>query len=365
MTQKKLRFALIGAGAGVYAMHQDALELDTIEICAVCDVNEASVQKIATERECPYYTDFRRLIDENKPDAVVIMTPHTVHKDMAIYAMSAGAHVLCEKPMAIHVQDADEMNATAEETGRILAVNFQQRLRPEVAAAYSLIQEGRIGRIQHIDAKIMWTRTALYYKMSTWRGTWNGEGGGLLMNQASHDLDLVCYLGGMPSRVYAWALTIAHRISTEDTVQAMLQWPGGALGSFHASTGEAGNVERIEIIGTKGILRIGKGSLYFGRFDTDLEIFIETSDQAFAAPGIVEEVVELPTTTGSHRDIYEDFCDAITNNRPPVAEGKTAVRGLELANAMIYSHYTNQAVGLPLDRQKYADLLTDLQSRYP
>lgn len=215
--QKPLRYALIGVGANVYGMHYPGLKLDTAEIAAVCDIDVDAAQRVSEEWECPWYADYREMIDKEKPDVVVVMVPHTLHAEMSIYAMRAGAHVLCEKPMAIHVQEADEMIRVAEETGKVLAINFQQRLRPEVLAAHKLIQEGRLGQIQHVDIKITWTRTAKYYSMSTWRGTWDGEGGGLLMNQAPHDLDMLCYLAGMPSQVYAWTPTIAHSIETEVT----------------------------------------------------------------------------------------------------------------------------------------------------
>jgi predicted dehydrogenase len=174
---------------------------------------------------------------------------------------------------------------------------------------------------------------------------------------------MVCYLAGQPARVHAWTPTIAHKIMPEDTAQAMLQWENGALGSIHASTAEAGQPQRFEIIGTGGHLQINKGSLTFNSFDTDVVEFLKTSPKPFAAPEMREEPVPLGSETGSHVDIHRNFCDAILNGAPVAAPGINAIHGLELANAMIYSNYSGETVEFPLDRQKYADLLEDLRAR--
>ncbi|HLV35291.1 MAG TPA: Gfo/Idh/MocA family oxidoreductase [Spirillospora sp.] len=364
MTERKLRYALVGVGANVYNMHKAGLELDCNEVVAVCDIREEPAKREAEFWGCPYFLDYRQMIAETEADALVVMVPHTLHAEMSIHAMRAGLHVLCEKPMAIHVAEADEMIKVAQETGKILAINFQQRLRPEVMAAKELIDEGRLGTIQQVDIKITWTRTYKYYREAGWRGTWAGEGGALLMNQAPHDLDMICHLVGMPKRLYAWTPTIAHQIAPEDTAQAMLQWDNGAIGSFHASTAEAGQPQRFEIIGTGGHLQVNRGSLRFASFDTDVIEFIKTSDKAFAEPNLIEESIPLDTSfEGTHRDVHRDFYNAIVHGKPVSADGVTGIRGLELANAMIYSNYTGQVVEFPLDRQQYAALLADLRAK--
>ncbi|MAS37237.1 MAG: oxidoreductase [Anaerolineaceae bacterium] len=364
MSQQKVRYALVGVGSNVYNMHKRGLDLPGMEIAAVCDIREEPAKREAEAWNCPYYLDYKQMIDEVKPDAFVVMVPHTLHAEMSIYAMRAGVNVLCEKPMAIHPAEADEMNRVAQETGKILAINFQQRLRPEVVAAKELIDEGRLGKIQHVDVKITWTRTYKYYREAGWRGTWAGEGGALLMNQAPHDLDMICHLVGMPSRVYAWTPTIAHQIAPEDTAQAMLQWENGAMGNFHASTAESGQSQRFEIIGTGGYMQINKGTLSFASFDTDVVEFLKTSDNAFGAPKLVEQQIDLDENfEGSHRDVHRDFYNAIVSGKPVSANGTTGIQGLELANAMIYSNYTGQAVDFPLNREKYAALLADLRAK--
>ena len=360
---EKLRYALVGVGANVYNMHEKGLGMDGTQVAAVCDLRIDPAQTVAEQWECPYFLDYHQMVDEIKPDVVVVMVPHTLHKDFAVYALRAGAHVLCEKPMGLEVAEADEMIAVAAETGKTLAINFQHRLRPEVIAARKIIEDGQLGNIQHVDFKVALTRTYKYYAEAGWRGSWNGEGGAVLMNQAPHEIDLVCYLAGMPTEVYAWTPTIAHQITPEDTVQAMMKWGNGAMGSFHASTAEAGPRSRFEIIGTGGYLQIQPGSLKFFRFETDVIEFLKTSDEAFAAPKAIEQEVELGDTKGTHVDVHRNFRDALLNNTAPVAPAASGIIGLELANGMNYSNYGGQSVKFPLDRVKYSALLADLQAK--
>lgn len=359
---KKLRYGLIGVGANVYGMHHPGLELDTVDIVGICDLREDVNQRVQAEWEAPSFTDYKQMIDETKPDVVVVMTPHPWHAPMAIYAMEAGAHVLVEKPMADEVALAYDMIATAERTGKVLAVNFQQRLRPEIIAAKNLIDSGGLGKIQHVDIKITWTRTALYYSQVDWRGTWSGEGGAVLMNQAPHELDLLCHLIGKPARVFCFARTTVHDIDCEDTIQAVVEWDHGALGTLHISTAEAGQPQRFEIIGTNGHLAISHGGLSLKQFDVPVDEFIRTSDQAFAAPKLADADIAIGDGKGDHRSIHQNLYDHIIHGAPLAAPGTNGVYGLELANAMTFSSYTNRPVEFPLDHEAYSRLLANLRA---
>ncbi len=358
---RRVQYALIGAGAAVRRMHDPAIADTDCDVIAVCDHREERARKAADHFDCPWYTDYQQLLDQVRPEAVVVMAQHKVHAEIAIAALNAGAHVLCEKPMALQVSDADAMNQAAAKAGRLLAINYQQRTRPEIVAAKRIIDSGQLGRIQHIDVKTTWTRAAAYYQANEWRGSWNGEGGALLMNQTPHDMDLICWLVGMPARVHAWAPTIFHDISPADTVQAMMQWPGGAMGVFHASTAEGGKINRFEVIGTGGVIRVDKGALRLARFDQDLYDFIVTAQDGFSHPGMQEVETELGPETGKHADIHRNFCNAILHGEALVADGPSSLEGLELANGMIASHYSGKTIDFPLDRQAYADLLRRLQ----
>ena len=356
-----VQYALIGAGAHVRRMHDPALNLLENRVIAVCDIDEAAARAAGEQFNCPWFTDYRALLADIRPEAVVIMAQHKVHSEIAIAALRAGAHVLCEKPMGLHIAQADAMNAEAAAGDRLLAINFQQRTRPEVVAAKRILTSGALGQIQHVDVKITWTRANAYYRANAWRGRWNGEGGAILANQSPHDLDLICWLVGMPARVHAWTPTIAHDITPADTVQAMLQWPDGALGSFHVSTAEAGKFHRFEIIGSAGFIQLGKESLRFVRFDQDIHDFILAARDGYSAPALHEEEIELGPEGGTHVDIHRNFCNAIRHGEALVADGPTAMRGLELANGMVASHYSGQTIDFPLDREAYAALLRRLQ----
>ena len=360
---KRLRHVVIGIGAGVVSMHRPALELETVDLVAGSDINPETGRRNADELGCAFYTDHRAMLAETQPDVAVVVTPHTVHAPLAIDCLEAGCHVLVEKPIAIHVAEADAMVEAAARTGRLLAVNFQQRHRPEVRAAHKLIEEGWLGTIQHVDMAVAWTRTAAYYRLGTWRGTWAGEGGGVLMNQAPHDLDLLCHLVGMPQRVVAWTRTQLHQIEVEDTAHAMLEWSSGAWGSLHVSTAEAGWPERLEILGTKGYLQIVPGGLTFHQFDMDVREFVVQSQQPFSAPGVQPVPVELGAGVGNHVAVYRNLHAAILHGEPVAADGAEGRMSLELANAMTYSSLRRSPAELPLDRQKYAALLEDLKAR--
>ena len=360
---KRLRHVIIGVGASVLSMHRPALQLDTVELVGASDVDQARGQARAQELGCPFYADYRRMLAETRPDVGVIVTPHPFHAPIAIDCLQAGCHVLVEKPMAVHVAEADAMIEAAQRAGRLLAVNFQQRLRPEVRAVRALIDEGRLGQVQYLHMVATWTRTAIYYAVAPWRGTWAGEGGGVLLNQAPHNLDMVCYLLGSPARVAAWTRTRCHRIETEDTAQAMLEWPGGALGTLHVSTAEAGLGQRLDIVGTRGALQLGRGGPSFEQLEDDVREHIARCPDPFQAPSQAPVAVPVAPGTGDHAAIYRNLHQAILEGTPLAADGQEGRRSLELANAMIYSSHTGQPVELPLDRARYAALLEDLKAR--
>lgn len=357
------RFIIVGVGAGILNAHRPAIEAVGGVVVGVTDVNASIGAARAEELGCPFYPDLPGLLGATDADAAIIITPHPFHAALTIACLDAGQHVLVEKPMAIEVAEADAMIAAAERSGRVLAVNFQQRTRPEVIAAHRLIRQGALGVLQHADMTMTWPRTAAYFRSSNWRGRWHGEGGGVLMNQAPHELDLLCHLLGMPARVVAWTRQLLHTIETEDTIQAMIEWPGGALGALHISTAEAGQDQRFEIMGTGGHLSLQPGGVRLRRFETDLREFLVTSEQFYSGPPMHDEMLALDGEGGDHRAIYRDFVRVLRNGGTPVADGRSARQGLELANAITLSSHTGQTVEFPVDRQQYAELLAGLRGR--
>jgi predicted dehydrogenase len=360
----KLKHAIIGVGAGVLNMHRPALELEAVKVVGASDINAEAGYQRAKELGCPFYADHRAMLSETKPDIAVILTPHPSHAPLAIDCLRAGAHVLVEKPIAVHAAEADAMVEAATKAGRLVAVNFQHRSRADVRTARKLIQQGALGRLQHVAMTAAWPRTARYFKAVSWRGTWLGEGGGVLMNQAPHQLDILCHLFDLPARVVAWTRTTLHHIEAEDTVQAMMEWPSGMLGSFHVSTAEVGCAERLEIVGTGGSLQFSKdGVLTYERLETDFRTFMAESDNPFGQPAKRAEAVELEAGSGDHLAIYRNLHAAILSGEPLICDGVEGRKSLELANAMILSSYTGSEIVLPLDRQRYAALLEGLKAK--
>src|SRR5579859_1074293 len=343
-------------------MHAPALQAHNIDIVGVCDVNLAAAERQAERLGCPYFADHQALLAATRPDAVAVLAPHPFHPSIAIDCLAEGAHVLVEKPIAVQVADADRMIDAAHQAHKLLAVNLQHRTRAEIRTAKKLIESGRLGQIQRVEMVAIWTRTASYYDQAGWRGTWQGEGGGVLMNQSPHTLDLVCHLVGQPSRVVAWNRTLFHHIETEDTSLAMLEWPDGALGTLLVSTAQAGEPERLEIGGTRGVLQLTRGGLRLFEAETDLRAFLADNPEPFAKPRLEPREVALEAGSGDHTAIYANFLAAIAHGAELVADGAQGRMSLELANALIYSSAQHSEVPLPLDRAAYSELLDRLRA---
>lgn len=357
---------MIGAGARVFPEHLPGLTLAPGKVVALCNRSADPAQKRAEALGCPFFFDYREMLHTLKPDVAVILTPHPSHASIALDCMTAGAHVLVEKPMAIQVAEADTMLAAAEATGRKLAVVFQRRFEPALQAAKLLIDGGALGALQHVEMTAFWPRAAGYFRSASWRGTWAGEGGGVLMNQAPHQLDMLCYLLGLPTRVIAWTRTQLHHIEVETTVHALLEWPNEVHGTFHASTVEASSeTERLEIRGTSGGVRIVNNVLTAEVFGVDLRDFLAETHEDFPKPVINPAYVELPPTQPTHVSVYRDLYSAIQHGTPLQSDGLSGRMSLEVANALILSGVTGQAVTLPLDRGRYAGVLQSLQQGRP
>ncbi|HVO44024.1 MAG TPA: Gfo/Idh/MocA family oxidoreductase [Aggregatilineales bacterium] len=358
------RYVLIGGAASIASTHIKALAACGATIAGLCDIDTGRGAARAAEIGCPFYPDHRVMLAEIKPDIAVILAPHPAHAALAIDALQSGAHVLSEKPIAVEVGQADAMIAAAEAAHRVLAVSFQHRFDPIVEYAHTFIEAGELGALVRTLCVEPWLRSAAYYRLNSWRGTWTGEGGGVLMNQSPHTLDLLCYLGGQPAKVWGWTRTRYQAMEAEDTAQAMLEYPNGAPGYFTASTAEAGSERHIQIVGEKATLDLAGTRLMIQRFDPPLREFIATDPNPFGSPKISSEVLDLPVGEGrDHVAVYRDLEAAITEGREPHCTGRDALPSLELANAIIYSNYRGGPVSLPLDRAAYSALLHDLMGK--
>ncbi len=357
-----LRYVIVGCAASIVPTHLRALaQVPKAQIVGMADINAERGAARAGEVGCPFFTDHRALLAELRPDIAVITTPHPFHPPIAMDCFAAGVHVLVEKPMAVEVAEADAMIEAAEAAGRILAVNFQQRFCPAIESVRRLIDAGELGALLRVLCVEPWFRTAAYYRTATWRGTWAGEGGGVLMNQAPHTLDLLCHLAGLPAKVWGWTRTVVHAIETEDTAQAMLEYSNGASGYLNINTVEAGLQRRLQIVGDRMAIELVGDQLTIHRFTPALSEYRATSPEMFGMPGVTTEVIEAPGDGGGHLAVYQDLQAAIVEGRPPRCDGREGLLSLELASAIILSSYRDRPVTLPLDRAAYSALLAELR----
>jgi predicted dehydrogenase len=351
---------MIGAGVVAPLHLQGIAALDDAELVGVSALHHDGMNTLAREAGCPSFVDRRELL-ALVPDVVVVCTPHPSHPGLTIEALDAGAHVLVEKPLAVEAREADEMIGAADRAGRLLGVCFQQRFRPVIVAAHGLIANGELGELLRVSVVDPLYRPWSYYRSAGWRGTWDGEGGGVLMNQAPHTLDLLCYLAGPPAAVWGASRRLLQPIEAEDTATAVLEYPNGAVGSVAVSTIEPGE-QRIELVGDRGRIEIVGETLVFERFEPPLSDHRPACTDMFGEPALVRGDVELPPGRGDHVDVHRDFADAIRIGRAPHVSARDAIWSLEVANAIVLSSHTGRAVPLPVDRAAYAALLADLRS---
>ncbi len=359
----KFRFGVIGLGMG--ASHASALHTGAIPgacLAALCDVDEA---RRATYRDwsgVALYDDPARMFAEAGLDAVVVATPHYSHPTLGRMALEAGLHVLVEKPIAVHKADAEFLLATPRRPGQLLAAMFNQRTDPCYRRLKEMIDGGELGRIVRINWIITdWFRTEEYYRSGGWRATWAGEGGGVLLNQCPHQLDLIQWLFGMPARVRAFCrLGRYHEIEVEDDVTAYLDYANGASGVFIASTGEAPGTNRLEVMADGGRVVIESRRLTYDKNLVPTAEFCRTSTERFAKPATETRVETFADSGEQHTGILKNLVAAMRGEAPLVAPAEDGIRSVELANGMLYSSITGATVEFPLDGAVYRSALENL-----
>ncbi len=352
-----IRMAVIGVG-GMGQGHCKAMQtIDEMTLTAVCDIEAETAEAVGSEHGVPYYTDYNDLIAANCCDAVLIATPHPVRPSIAIDCMEAGLHLLSEKPLSERASTADQMIAAAQKTGVAFAVDFQRRTEPAFAKAIELVREGRLGKLYRRTMISPEFRTQVYYDSGGWRATWEGEGGGVIMNQSPHILDLFILLGGMPNKVYGRTEKRFHNIEVEDFAEALLNYPDGGSGYFTCSTCEAGPGQMIEIFGELGKLVWRNGELKLYKFSAPVQEFALTADQMWGGPGCEEVPIEVPEKEAGHRCLLQNFARHLLHGEALYAPGAEGLRSLELANAVWLSADQDKAVDLPLDRAAYDTFL--------
>jgi predicted dehydrogenase len=303
-----------------------------------------------------HFKSASELINSHSVDAVLIATPHYDHTTIGAEALDAGLHVLLEKPISVHKADCERVIAAYERNKpRVFAAMFQMRTVPAFKKIRQLIKAGELGEIRRTNWVVTaWYRTEAYYASGGWRATWKGEGGGVLLNQCPHNLDLFQWMCGMPVRVRAFCgFGKYHDIETEDDVTAYLEYANGATGVFIASTGEAPGTDRLEIAGDRGKLVYEDGKLSFTRNEESADAFSKTCADGFTRPPVWNIQIPVPEERSGHAVITQNFVDAILKGEALVAPASEGVFSVELANAMLYSAWTGDRVDLPLDGAAY------------
>jgi predicted dehydrogenase len=298
----------------------------------------------------------------------LIATPHYDHPTIAIEAFQRGLHVLTEKPIAVHVQAAQEMiaayeNALAKYPNLVFAVMFQQRTYGFWQKIKSLIDEGELGKLIRTTWIITnWFRTQSYYDNGGWRATWEGEGGGVLLNQCPHNLDLYQWFVGMPKRITGFAaLGKYHQIEVEDEVSAYFEYENGMIGHLITSTAESPGTNRLEIAGEKGKLTFEENVLTFYRNRVSAFDFIQNSQSSFEP--VENWKIEIPYRhhgQSGHKFMIENFANAILNGEQLIAPAVEGLNSLMLGNAIMLSSFQGQPVELPIDAAAYAAKLQEL-----
>lgn len=361
-----VRFGIVGLGS-MGARHARYFgDLDGAVLSAVCDHDAGRAESLGRELSVPSFTRCEQMFDAGI-DAVLVATPHYHHPQIAIDALGRGLHVLCEKPLAVAVGEGRRMVEAAQRRPELkFGVMFQYRTGPLYRKMHDVVRSGELGEVTRVTVLAThWFRSWAYYQQESWRATWAGEGGGILLNQSSHTLDLLCWIvGACPRRVTAVAhLGKCHPIEVEDEVSAILEYDGGATGQFVASSSEAPGVERIEIACTRGRLVAEDGRLLLQRPAADVRELLKSAPANARQPQC--DLVEIPVEDGeeSRQAVTQNFVDAIRKNTPLVATGADSLQSLELGNAILLSGLQRKPVELPLDGGEYQAFLDGLAHR--
>ncbi len=371
----KVRFGIIGIGkmGSLHCLRFTHGLIKNGTLTAVCDISPERkewAEKNLKAKGVEFFDDYKSLIDSGKVDAVLVATPHYDHPVIATYALSKGLHTLIEKPAGVYTKAIRELNEYAATKPELtFGIMYNQRTNKLYRFAKELVETGRLGEMKRINWIITnWYRPQAYYNQGGWRGTWAGEGGGVLINQCPHQLDLFQWLGGMPSMIRGYAKVGRNRdINVENDVTAYMEYPNGATGVFITSTHDFPGTNRLEIDGDKGKIVIENNKLVFTELEVAESVFNATNKKFM--PSIpshktvkrMSKVGELMMNVfGQHTGIINNFINHIVNGEPLIAPGADGIRGLTISNAIHLSSWTGEAVELPIDEDKF---IAELEKR--
>ena len=358
--QNKIRFAVVGVG-NIGSAHAATLYGGKVKgavLAALCDVSDAVKARCAESYpDVPFYSDVEDLLSSDV-DAVIISVPHPMHAKLAIRAFEKGKHVLTEKPMDIALSRGRQMAEAAQKSGRLFGIMFNQRTGNLFQKARELVQSGALGQLKRSVWIITnWYRTQAYYDSGAWRATWNGEGGGVLMNQCPHQLDLWQWICGMPVSVTAFCEEGKyHRIEVEDNATILAKFQNGADGVFITTTGEYPGTNRLEISGSLGKLVLENGSLKWWHLGQDERQYCFEAGESTPKPELTCTEFTQEKING-HCAILQNFTNALRFGEPLLAPGVDGLNQLAIQNAAYLSAWKGCTVHLPFDDGEYDALL--------
>ncbi|MEH7273593.1 Gfo/Idh/MocA family protein [Neobacillus vireti] len=359
-----VKIGVIGIGnmGSSYVEMLDKGKIKGAVLTAVCSSNESRIAWVEanTQGDVKIFKDKETFFNESGIDAVIIATPHYSHPELAKMAFARGKHVMIEKPAGVFTKDVLEMNAAAKFSGKVFGIMYNQRANPLYQKIRDLIKSGQIGDLKRVN--LIYTapyRPQSYYDSSKWRATWKGEGGGVLINQAIHQIDLLQWTTGvMPTSIRAVSsLGKYHDIEVEDDVTAFLEYENGITGVFIASTGEAPGTSRFEIVGDRGKIVVEDEELVFHQLAQSEREFNLSFTGGFGMPESKKIKIPVASENGNHKIIVQNWVEAIEKGLPLLSPGEDGIKALEISNGIYLSSWLNEMVELPVDPNLYYEKL--------
>lgn len=360
-----VRIGIVGIGGmgSHHAMYLHRGEVPGAKLVAVCDVAPQRLEwaRANLGEGIQVFDDAEALFAAKVADGVLIATPHYFHPPIAVRAFEHGLHVLSEKPAGVYTRQVREMNEAAARSGKVFALMFNQRTVPVYQKLKELISSGELGALKRtVWIVTNWYRAQSYYDSGGWRATWAGEGGGVLINQCPHNLDLWQWMCGMPSRVRAFvSFGKYHDIEVEDEATAYVEYPGGATGVFITTTGEAPGTNRLEVTGDNGKVVLEGGSLTFWRTRVPVSRHIREYKGGFGEPECWKCEIPVRSGGGGHPAITKSWVDAILKGTPLITPGEEGINSLQISNAMLLSAWTDGWVDIPVDEELFYERLQE------
>ncbi len=370
---EEVRIGIIGIG-NMGTNHLKSIlsgKVEHLRVTAIADRKEGRreealklIREMAPESESgiSVYEEGEDLIAKDDCDAVLIAVPHYQHPTLSMKAFERKKHVLCEKPAGVYTKQVREMNEAAEKSDVTFAMMFNQRTNCLYRKMHELLESGEMGRIKRVNWIITdWYRPQIYYDSGDWRATWDGEGGGVLLNQCPHNLDLLQWLCGMPTKVRAFCHNGKwHDIEVEDDVTAYLEFENGATGVFVTTTADAPGTNRLEITTEMGKMVCEDDKLMLHKLEISEREYCKIATSGFDKPKCTVTEVETDGMNEQHVGVMKAFVGHILHGTELVANGVEGIRGLTLSNAMHLSSWLNKEVEIPFDEDLF---LSELNKR--